>query len=126
MPNMSFGLTQPQYIADTKDVTRRNGWKHIKIGVIHNAVNKVMGFKRGEHPTVFGQFIPLSSRWEPLRRMIDEPEYGREEVIREGFPDWTPEQFVAFYCKHNKCKPETLVNRIEFKQVKQTSFLEER
>lgn len=119
MPNMSFGLTRPQFEDETKTVTRRNGWKNIKIGVIHNGVDRVMGFKRDEHPVILHQFIPVSSRWEPLRRMIDDPEYGRHEVIKEGFPDWTPLQFVEFYCKHNRCKPETLVNRIEFKHVKQ-------
>jgi hypothetical protein len=117
MANMSFAITQEQYLNQTKDVTRRNGWKHIKIGKVYNGVNKCMGFKKGEHPVIYGQHIPISSRWEPLRRMIDEPEYGRQEVIREGFPDWSPEQFVEMYCKHNKCKPETLVNRIEFKYV---------
>lgn len=76
-----------------------------------------MGFKKGQKPAILGQHIPTSSRWEPLRRMTDEPEYGRQEVILEGFPDWTPEQFVEMYCKHNKCTPETLVNRIEFEYV---------
>lgn len=114
MPNMSFALTANQYKAKTKTVTRRNGWKHIVIGRVYNGVNKVMGFKKGEKPVIFGRHIPTSSRWEPLRRLIDEPEYGRQEVIKEGFPDWTPEQFVEMYCTHNKCTPETLVNRIEF------------
>ena len=39
------------------------------------------------------------------------------EVIKEGFPDWTPEQFVAFYAKHNKCKEDHEVTRIEFKYL---------
>lgn len=117
MPNMSFAITPNQFKNRTKFVTRRNGWRKIKIGVIHNAVNKGMGLKKGEHPVIFGQFIPVSSRWEPLRRMIDEREYGLQEVILEGFPDLTPEQFVEMYCRHNKCTPETEVNRIEIKYV---------
>lgn len=115
--NMSFALTSEQYKNKTKTVTRRNGWKHIKIGVPMNGVNKCMGFRKGEKPVIFGQHIPISSHWEPLRRVIDEPEYGKQEMILEGFPDWEPKQFVEMYCNHNKCTPETLVNRIEFEHA---------
>jgi hypothetical protein len=114
MANMSFSITEEQYKNRTKTVTRRNGWRHIKIGTVYNGVNKCMGLKKGEKSIIFGQHVPISSCWEPLRRMIDEPEYGKLEVALEGFPDWTPDQFVAMYCKHNKCTPETMVNRIEF------------
>jgi len=114
MANMSFALTTQQYIDGTKSVTRRNGWKHIVIGKIYNGVNKVMGFKKGEKPVILGRHIVKSSRWEPLRRLLDEPEYGKAEVILEGFPNLTPQEFVQMYCKHNKCTPETLVHRIEF------------
>ena len=117
MQNMSFALTPEQYKNKTKTVTRRNGWKRVKIGATYKGVNKCMGFKKGEKPIVFGYHVLIDSRWEALRRMIDEPEYGRQEVILEGFPDLTPEEFVAMYCKHNKCVPETLVNRIEFRRV---------
>lgn len=41
-------------------------------------------------------------------------EYGRREVIREGFPDLTPAEFVAMYCRHNGCTPETVVTRLAF------------
>ena len=56
-------------------------------------------------------------RWEPLRRMIDESEYGAVEVIREGFPGMTPTEFVAFFCKAMKCTPGTLVHRMEYEYV---------
>jgi len=112
--NMSFAKTQAQYQAQTKFVTRRFGWRHIKIGKVYNGVNKVMGFKPGEKQIILGQHVPVSSRWEPLRRMIDDPEYGRREVILEGFPEWTPEQFVEFVCKFSKKTPEDEVNRIAF------------
>jgi hypothetical protein len=115
--NMSFALTPTQYRDGSKDVTRRNGWDHVRVGEILNGVNKAMGFKKGERPVYFGQHQVLSKRKEPLRRMIDDLEYGRAEVIREGFPDLTPEKFVEMYCTHNHCTPEKEVNRIEFRRL---------
>ena len=115
--NMSFALTARQYQDRSKTVTRRNGWDRLRVGEILNGVNKCMGFRRGESPVRFGQHQVLSIRKEPLRRMLDEPEYGQAEVILEGFPDLTPAQFVEMYCKHNQCAPETLVNRIEYRYL---------
>jgi len=115
--NMSFILTPDQYKSGTKTVTRRNGWNHLKIGKIMNGVNKTMGFKKGEKPVIFGRHVPISSRREPLRKMLDDYQYGVREVVREGFPTWTPEQFVEMYCKHNKVTPDFEVNRIAFRRV---------
>lgn len=117
-PNMSFALTPRQYQEGSKSVTRRDGWRHIKIGGVYNGVNKVMGFKKGEKPIVYGQHKILSARWEPLRRMIDEPEYGAVEVVLEGFPEMTPLEFVDFYCRHSsKRTPDMPVHRIEFMRI---------
>lgn len=115
--NMSFFMTSAQFLARTKSVTRRLGWRSIKIGVVHQAVLKGQGLKRGEKIEVLGQFIPVSSRWEPLQRLLDEPQYGAEEMVREGFPGIAPKQFVSMLCKHYKCTPEKEFNRIEFVYV---------
>lgn len=118
MANMSFMLTPHQFQDGSKDVTRRMGWKNIKIGAPHVGILKGQGLKKGEKITRLGAFIPIKSRWEPLRRMIDEPEYGKSEVIREGFPNLSPQDFVKMFCKtHKGCTPETLVNRIQFVKV---------
>ena len=113
MANMSFAKTINQFQNKTKTVTRRLGWKNIKLGVVHTGVEKGQGLKKGEHPVEIGKFIPIDSRWEPLRRMTDDPVYGKAEVILEGFPDMTPDEFVAMFCKMNKCTPDKMVNRIE-------------
>ena len=77
-----------------------------------------MGLKKGEKVVVMGQNKTLSTRWEPLRRLIDDPEYGQEEVAKEGFPWMTPQQFVDFFCStHAGCTPDTDVNRIEFEYL---------
>lgn len=117
MRNQSFAITTEQYRNRTKTVTRRNGWAFAKVGDVVAGCEKCQGLKKGEKVVKIGKHRFVDLRWEPLRRMIDEPEYGSQEVILEGFPEMTPAEFVAMYCRHNKCEPETLVHRMEFEYV---------
>lgn len=118
MRNISFMLTIPQMHAGTKDVTRRMGWWNLQPGQQLRACEKCMGLKAGEKIKVISIIEVISTRREPLRRMIDEVVYGFEECRREGFPEMHPAEFVAMFCaSHKGCTPETEVNRIEFKQV---------
>lgn len=113
--NISFSMTTEQFVSRTKDVTRRAGWLTLVPNVVLHGCEKCQGLKRGEKVKKLGLIKTVDVRREPLRRMIDEPEYGREEVIREGFPDLTPEQFVTMFCKgHFGCTPETVITRIEY------------
>ena len=118
--NMSFSMTTDPFRRKIKTVTRRDGWDNIKLGEIHHGIEKGQGLKRGEHVVVIHDFIPTSSRWEPLQYLLDDPEYGKREVILEGFPNLTPAQFVDMLCKKNKCTPDKLFNRIEFKYVEES------
>jgi hypothetical protein len=115
--NMAFSKTIEQVRNKTKRVTRRIHKKPIQIGAVYTAIEKGMGLKRGAHVVKICDFIPTDSRWEPLRRMIDEIEYGKREVILEGFPKMTPAEFVEMFCTMHHCPPETLVDRIEFKYM---------
>ncbi len=114
--NQSFTLTTAQMYACTKDVTRRNG-RVAKVGETVQAIEKGQGIPRGQHIKIIGQILYLSVRDEPLRRMLDDLEYGRAECIREGFPDTKPHEFVTMYCLANKCTPEQIVHRVEFKHL---------
>lgn len=114
---MSFHKTTPQMKAYTKNVTRRLGWEKAKPGESVTAIEKGQGLKLGEHPVTIHKIQIIHTRWEPLRRMIDDPEYGAREVIREGFPDMSPREFVEFFCGFNKIKPEQEVNRIAFRHL---------
>lgn len=113
---VSFALTTPQIMDESKDVTRRSGKRQYKPGQRIQAVNKCMGFKRGEHPVKLKLLEVVSSRWEPLN-IIDQA-----ECVREGFPHFTPQQFIDMYCKANKVKPDSLVQRIEFKYIKESQM----
>lgn len=109
MRNMSFHLTQDQILAQTKTVTRRNGWDFLKVGTCLQPVRKCQGLKKGEKVVMLGYAIEvIKITKEPLCQIT------QDDVILEGFPEMTPKQFIEMYCKANKCKPETMVTRIEF------------
>lgn len=114
MRNISFSLTTQQFRDRTKTVTRRNGWRNLSTGDDLMACVKCMGLKKGEKVEGLGAIRVTSVRREPLRRMLDDVEYGHVECHREGFPDMTPREFVDFYCQANRCTPDEEVTRIEF------------
>ena len=111
-------MTTQQVRDQTKDVTRRVGWWCLKTGDVLNACVKCMGIKKGEKIEVICQIRVKGARPEPLNVIT------QEEVIREGFPNMTPQQFIAFFIKghprdrHKKpMTPESEVNRIEFEYL---------
>lgn len=121
MRNMSFSLTTEQILQQTKDVTRRTGWAFLNPGTLVQPVEKAMGLKAGEAVVKLGLPVRcVSRRREPLSAMLDDPAYGKQECLREGFPDMTPEEFVAMFCKsHAGCTPASEVTRIEFEYLDQ-------
>lgn len=112
MPRMmSFALTIDQFRRRTKDVTRRCGWDFLQPGDLLWGVEKAMGLKKGERATKLGLIEIVSTAAEPVSAITE------CDVVREGFPSWTPEQFVAFFCEQNNTRPSTIVNRIEFQYI---------
>lgn len=124
MRHISFMLTEPQIVAGTKTVTRRlkTNWKP---GERRLAIFKGQGipkggtvrFLRNRHTgrRIVVECVSVTS--EPLDLLLSNANYGRDEVNAEGFPLFTPQEFVEFFCKHAKCKPDQIVHRIKFKQV---------
>ena len=41
----------------------------------------------------------------------------QDDCRREGFPDFTPDQFIEFLAQHYGVHPKAEINRIEFKRV---------
>lgn len=109
--NMSFAMTTAQVQDGSKDITRRFGWWNLKPGDRLYAVEKAMGLKKGEKVKRLALIEVVSTRAEPLNAIT------QDDCRREGFPDFTPEQFVAMLVKHYKVEPTKTVNRIEFKKV---------
>lgn len=115
--NTSFMLTKMQYRNCTKTVTRRLGWKFAKVGDTVNGCEKCQGLGPGQKIVKMGQHRFTDLRWEHLNRMIDQPEYGKTECEKEGFPDLPPDEFVEMFCQANKCPPDALIHRMEFEYL---------
>ena len=111
MRNISFSLTESRVRDRSKTVTRRSGWRLLRPGERLNACVKCMGLKKGEKIQKIC-VIEVVSAIQVRLSDIDE-----NDCIREGFPDMSPQEFVDFFCKEMKCKPEAIVTRIEFKYV---------
>lgn len=115
--NISFSLTTRQFRDRTKTVTRRVGWKRLKAGDTLTAVVKGMGLKKGEKVEVLGRIRIVSVRWEWLSKIREE----KDGAAREGFPEMTADQFIAFFLKSHKDPNhvgENLpVTRIEFEYL---------
>ncbi len=110
MRNMSFSLTTNQILDRGKTVTRRLGWRFLRLGDIVMAVEKAQGLKKDELIRRLGPIRITGLRLEPLERI------DRADCLREGF-DGPPDDFVAMFCRHMDCRPETIVNRIEFEYL---------
>lgn len=123
MRNMSFMLTTAQFLDGTKDVTRRNGWRFLKVGDLIQGVEKSQGLGKGGKIKKLGVIRIKSVSSEPLCAMTDgDMAYGRAECIREGFPPPHPKSeptvFVKFFCdSHKKVTPFSEITRIEFEHV---------
>lgn len=116
MRRMSFALTTEQVLARTKTVTRRlaHTWAALKPGDLLLAVDKSMGLKKGEKSRVLAVVRVTDVRVEPLADIT------AEDVAREGFPRWTPDEFTAFLLTENGIKgpPDKVqVRRIAFEYV---------
>ena len=88
---------------------RRKGWKSLKPGERLRAVVKAMGLQRGEKVADLGTIEVISVRREPIDA-IDEA-----DVAREGFPEMSPREFVAMFCRTFRMKPRQRITRIEYR-----------
>lgn len=104
MRRMAFAVTTPAIEARAKFVTRRLGWARLRPGDLLRAVDR----GRGRAPRSLAILRVVSVRTERLDTI------SPEDVALEGFPGWTPAQFVAMFCESFGCAPETVVRRIAF------------
>lgn len=106
---MSVSHTAEQVEARAKTVTRRLGWAMLREGDTLTLCRKVMGRKKGEPLERLAEVEVISVREERLW-LIE-----AEDVAREGFPDWSVEEFVEFFCSAFKVQPWAVVRRIEWR-----------
>jgi len=111
MRHMSFSLTTRQFLNGSKTVTRRLGWAYLKPGDRLQAVEKNQGLKRGEKIKRLGAIEIVNVRRERIDQVTG------PDVLLEGFPDLSPQEFLVFFCKSMRCGPATRVTRIEFRRL---------
>ena len=116
MRNISFMLTQPQFRARTKTVTRRFGWWFANVGDVFMGVEQCQGLGRG------GKIVPMGPI-EVVSTLRERPDailtYAnpQAELALEGFPHMGPEAFVDMLIKANWKKRHEDVNRIEYRYL---------
>ena len=113
MRNISFALTTPQIRARTKTVTRRLGWRFLLPKTLPYplmACKKCQGIKPGE----LVRITPIQVVKVNVESLYDITPY---DVVREGFPNMSPDEFIEMFCKHMKVKPDREITRIEFEYV---------
>lgn len=122
MQHISVMLTKQQVLDRTKFVSRRLNWHRLKASTLLQPIEKGQGLKKGEHPVAVGRpVLVVKVRRERLDKMLDEP-YGRSEAKLEGFPEMSGRQFVSMFCEHMKCKPTTVITRIEWRYTDLPEF----
>lgn len=121
---MSVSYTADAVLARQKTVTRRQGWRFLKVGDRLTLCRKVMGRKKGEPLERIAEVEVVSVRREPLCAMTD------RDVIREGiapfddrFDEWDwrgyppATSFVSWYAWTFEVDPYDEVTRIEWRYV---------
>jgi hypothetical protein len=112
MRNISFAITKTQVVTRAKTVTRRLGWDDLKPGTLLQGVEKAQGLKKGEKVKPLCKVRVVSVTPTTLMQTTE------EDVVREGFPGMTVDEFIAMFCKsHKGCTPQTEITRIEFEYV---------
>jgi hypothetical protein len=110
--NMSFAMTTLQVAEKSKTVTRRFGWWFLKPGDIVQPVEKAMGLQKGEKIRRIGGPIRIVSTEAEALCSID-----KAECVKEGFPEYKPEDFGKKLMNHYGCDSAEEVNRIEFEYI---------
>jgi hypothetical protein len=118
MRNISFSATKKQIQEQTKTVTRRVGWWFLKPGDRLCGIEKAQGLKKGEKIKRISPIEIVSVKSEMIYDLLDNPEYFKEEMIKEGFPGMSVEEFFKLFMKLNDFDyTEEPYNRIEFRYI---------
>lgn len=110
---MSVSLTEDSVVARRKTVTRRKGWTSLTPGTRLTLCRKVMGRKPGEPLVRLAEVEVVHVHREPLGAIA----LDRADVVREGFSDLTPLQFMDFFCEHMGGDHEQIVTRIVWRYL---------
>lgn len=120
---MSVAYTTEHCRQRVKHVTRRRNWWLDKNGrLLLNTGDtlalcpRVRGLAR-EALDIVAVVKVDSLRREPLRRLLDDPGYGAEEMTLEGFPGMDPAEFIRRYFTPQRIGLDDEVTRIQWTYV---------
>ena len=113
---MLFSETVHALRARSQRVTRRVGFEDTTAGDIIEAVPEMWMLTHPGRVRPTARLRVVSTRQEPLRRLLDEPEYAREEFILSAFPPNASVKAVVvdFVARHRNTTPSSNITRIEF------------
>jgi hypothetical protein len=115
---MSVAFTEDAVRERRKTVTRRIGWKHVKVGDTLTLCRKVMGRRKGEPLVRIAEVEVIDVRRERLDRLTKLPMYGTAEMKREGFPGMIPAAFIRrYFTDAQRVQPDAEVTRIEWRYL---------
>jgi len=115
MRNMSFSFTAEQILNQSKTVTRRLGWRFLKVGDWVQPVRKARGLRKGEKIKRLGNPVRIVG---VSRERLHSIHYWPIDVDREGFGGHTAGWFVEMFRKLNHCTGDAWVTRIEFEYAR--------
>jgi hypothetical protein len=87
------------------------GTAFLKPGDVVQTIEKRSGPKEDKNAKPLGLMRIVSVRREPLSTIT------AEDVAREGYPGWTPAQFVQMLTSVYRISPDTVLTRIEFEPM---------
>lgn len=106
---MSVALTTDAVRERRKTVTRRAGWQMLSPGDQLTLCPKVRGRRHSQELDRIVTVDVVSVRREPLNAI------NPDDVTAEGFPDWTPAEFIEFFCAtHRGVTATSQITRIEW------------
>lgn len=129
---MSVAMTADAVVERRKHVTRRKGWWEDKNGrrLLHvgdtlTLCRKVQGRKPGEPIERLAEVEIVEIRREPLRAVSRYSLETWPEVVAEGFPGMSGDEFMQrFFIDAQGIQPDDLITRIEWRYVCGSGFCE--
>lgn len=114
---MSCALTKDQVRRRIKTETSRDPktWAKLKPGDPLTLIEQGMGLPKGAKQVVLAKARCTANYLEPLDQIT------AEAVSREGFPEWSPAQFIEFYCREKGGAPDQMRRVIRWEYVEEVS-----
>lgn len=109
---MSVSHTEPQVVDRSKTVTRRKGWTFLKPGDRLTLCRKVMG-RQGAPLVRLAEVVVVHVHRGPLSEIHQDI----ADPAREGFPSWSPGEFIEFFCQTFGGDEDQAVTRIEWRYL---------